>query len=239
MTINKTYQKKKDGYGKYIAIWCLMIVVLLMVGGFLTYRSIKGAVSYYIEEYTDTQPYLISELYVSGQDEQQVLDRVDNFTKALKEGNHTDPLVLTSDDINILLFQHPDLKFLSEKVYVDIVEDKIEGLVSFPLSEFGGFMTNRYLNGSAVFSFGLIGGRMHVYIDHMDVKSKAIPDSLMVSLRNKNLLENINTNEEFTLAINKLKSITIEDDKIFIVPSNAEGASSEEIIRGVASIPDH
>ena len=164
---------------------------------------------------------------------------MDNFTKALKEGNHTDPLVLTSDDINILLFQHPDLKFLSEKVYVDIVEDKIEGLVSFPLSEFGGFMKDRYLNGSAVFSFGLIGGRLHVYIDHMDVKSKAIPESIMASLRNKNLLEDVNTNEEFTSAINKLQSITIKDNKIFIVPNNVEGASGEEIVSEVASIPDY
>ncbi|MCP4412101.1 MAG: hypothetical protein GY808_05985, partial [Gammaproteobacteria bacterium] len=229
----------KSGYGKYIAIWCLMIVVLLTVGGFLTYRNIKGAVYYYIEEYTDTQPYPISQLYVSGKDEQQVLDRVENFTKSLKEGNHTDSLVLTSDDINILLFQHPDLKFLAEKIHVDIVEDKIEGQVSFPLSEFGGFMKNRYLNGSAVFSFGLMSGRLHVYLDYMDVKGKAIPEALMASLRNKNLLEDVNTNEEFTSAINKLQSIIIKDDKIFIVPDNVEGASGEEIVREVASIPNY
>ncbi len=239
MVINNTYQKKKGGYGKYIAIWCLAIVVLLMVGGFLTYRSIKGAVSYYIEEYTDVQPYPMSQLYVSEEDEQRVLDRLDNFTKALKEGNHTDSLVLTSDDINILISQHPDLKFLAEKVHVNIVDDKIEGLVSFPLSEFGGFMKDRYLNGSAVFSFGLMSGRLHVYIDHMEVKSKVIPDSFMASLRNKNLLEDVNTNEEFTSAINKLKSITIKEDKIFIIPDNTEGASGVELAREVASIPDY
>ncbi len=238
--IDKANQKEKGGYGKYIAIWCFMIVVLLMVGGFLTYRNIKGAVSYYIEEYTDTQPYPISQLYVSGEkDEQRVLERIENFTEALKEGNHTAPLVLTNEDINTLLFQHPDLKFLAEKIHVDIVEDKIEGQVSFPLSEFGGFMKDRYLNGSAVFSFGLISGRLHVYLDYMDVKGKVIPEALMASLRNKNLLEDVNTNEEFASAINKLQSITIKDDKIFIVPNNVEGASGEEIVREVASIPDY
>ncbi len=241
MVINKTNHKNKGGYGKYIAICGLLIVVLLIVGGTLTYRSIKGAVSYYIEEYTDVQPYPISQLYTTGLDEQQVLDRVDNFTNALKEGNHTEHLVLTSDDINILISQHPDLKFFAEKVYVDIEEDKIEGLVSFPLRNFfcGGSMRNRYLNGSAVFNFGLISGRLHVYIDYMDVNGKAIPESFMVSLRNKNLLEKVNINEEFSSIINKLKSINIEDNKIFIVPIGADKAFDEGIVREVASIPEY
>ncbi|MCP4411290.1 MAG: DUF4312 family protein, partial [Gammaproteobacteria bacterium] len=96
-----------------------------------------------------------------------------------------------------------------------------------------------YLNGSAVFSFGLISGHLHVYLDYMDVKGKVIPEALMASLRNKNLLEDVNTNEEFASAINKLQSITIKDDKIFIVPNNVEGASAEEIVRDGASIPDY
>jgi len=61
----------------------------------------------------------------------------------------------------------------------------------------------------------------------------------LASLRNKNLLEDVNTNKEFTSAINKLKSITIEDVKIFIVPNNSEVTSNEEIVREVASIPGY
>jgi len=53
------------------------------------------------------------------------------------------------------------------------------------------------------------------------------------------LLEDVNTNKEFTSAINKLKSITIEDVKIFIVPNNSEVTSNEEIVREVASIPGY
>ncbi len=213
---------------------------MLVVAGTLTYRSIKGAVSYYIEEYTTLEPYPISQLYTSGEDDQRVLDRLDIFTKALIEGHYTDPLVLTSDDINILISQHPDLKFLAEKVYVDVVEDKIEGLVSLPLSEFfcKGPMSKRYLNGSAVFSFGLMSGRLHVYIDNFDVNGKTISEPLMVSLRKKNLLEDFNTNEEFTSVINKLKSINVEGNKVHLVPNVVDGTIGEEFVSEVANIKD-
>ncbi len=241
MEIDSTNQKKKGGYGKYIALWCLLIVVLLIVGATLTYRSIKGAVSYYVEEYTTLEPYPISQLYTPGEDDQRVLDRLNNFTKALNEGNYTEPLVLTSDDINILISQHPDLKFLAEKVYVDVVEDKIEGLVSLPLSEFfcRGPMSKRYLNGSAVFSFGLMSGRLHVYIDYFDVNGKTIPEPLMESLRKKNLLEDFNTNEGFTSVVNKLKFINVEDSKVHLVPNVVDGTIGKELVSEVANIQDN
>ena len=57
-------------------------------------------------------------------------DRVDAFQAALDSGKPTEPLVLDSDDINVLIADNPDLR---DKVHVDIEGDKVKGQVSFPL----------------------------------------------------------------------------------------------------------
>ena len=82
--------------------------------------------------------------------------RVDAFRKALDSGKPSEPLVLDSDDINVLIADNPDLQ---DKVHVDIEGDKVNGQVSFPLEGIGlPAFKGRYLNGKATLKVSLEDG---------------------------------------------------------------------------------
>ena len=61
---------------------------------------------------------------------QALKDRVEAFRKAVEAGTATEPLVLTSDDLNALIEENAELK---GKVYVKIEGDEVKGQVSIPL----------------------------------------------------------------------------------------------------------
>ena len=60
--------------------------------------------------------------------------RVEAFRKAVEAGTPTEPLVLTSDDLNALIEENPDLK---GKIYVKVEGDEVKGQVSIPLDKLG------------------------------------------------------------------------------------------------------
>ena len=63
---------------------------------------------------------------------QALKDRVEAFRKAVDAGTPTEPLVLTSDDLNALIEENPELK---GTIYVKVEGDEVKGQVSFPLDK--------------------------------------------------------------------------------------------------------
>ena len=59
-------------------------------------------------------------------------DRVEAFRKAVDDGTPTEPLVLTSDDLNALIEDNAELKGM---IYVKIEGDEVKGQVSLPLDK--------------------------------------------------------------------------------------------------------
>ena len=102
-------------------------------------------------------------------------ERVKAFRTALEEGKPTEPLVLTSDEINALI--EARTAELKGKVYVTIEGDKLKGQVSIPLSDFPSFglTRGRYLNGEAEFKVSLQDGILLVTLDSIEVNGKHRP----------------------------------------------------------------
>ena len=69
------------------------------------------------------------------------------FKKALEAGTATDPLVLTSDDLNSLIEENPDFR---GRLFARVEGDKLKARISFPLEKLKiGMLRGRYLNGEA------------------------------------------------------------------------------------------
>jgi len=214
MINSETQQEGKKRYGKYIAIGCLAIIVILMIGGYLICRVIKGS----IEEYTDTEPRVFLPPTTSEQETRALIDRVDAFKRAVIAGEPAEPLVLTSDEINLLINYHPDWSMLKGKANVEIEDERVEASISFPLGELLGFAKGRYLNGSAVFSIELRQGRLLVFLDSVELRGEPLPESFMQQLRSKNWAEDAFEDEELASVIEKLKSIKVDNGLLRIVP---------------------
>ncbi len=193
-----------------------------MIGGFLAYRGVKGVISGLVDEYTDTKPRTLPAVSGSETEKQKIIARADEFKKAVNEGKTVAPFVLSGDDINYLIHNHPGWKSLAGKIYVTIEGDIIKGDVSIPLKDIAGFGENRYINGSASFNIGLAAGRLLVFLNSMEVKGKKVPEQFMAQMRSENLAKDINSDKDAASVIEKIESITVENGQLRIVPKKTE-----------------
>lgn len=218
MTGGEPPKEKKSRLGLYLGIGCLGFLLLMVALGYLGYRGVKGVISGFVEEYTDTEPRALPEVLMNEEDARRVTAAFEDFKRAVKLDQPTDPLVLTGDDINLLIHSDPSWKALKGKVYITIEGDNIRGEVSFPLDEIGGFVKGRYLNGSAVFSVALLDGRLLVFVNAIEVKGEALPEAFMKQLRTENLAKDANENEDTAAFIEKLDAIFVKGSQLIIVP---------------------
>jgi hypothetical protein len=202
-------------YGCIIAsILVVLVMILVGVGGFIVYRLITGVV----ESYTATTPLELPKVEMPAEQREALKNRVDLFRKAVDAGTPAEPLVLTSDDLNALIDENPDLK---GKVYVRVEGDKVKGSVSIPLdalaeSPLMTALKGRYLNGEADLGVSLQNGVLIVILDSIEVNNQKAPESAMTELRKQNLAKELYKDPKMAETIGKFESLTIKDGKIII-----------------------
>jgi len=150
---------------------------------------------------------------VSEAEKAALFQRVDAFSKAVREGQSVPDLTLSAQDINVLIQKSPALV---NKVHIAIDGDRLRGDASVPLEEFGGFFKGRWLNGSAVFRVDTAAGRLVVFMDTLTVRGKALPDQLMNAIRSRNLAEKAFENPKAAAVLQKLDSVAVRDGKLFV-----------------------
>jgi hypothetical protein len=206
-------------YGCIIAsILAVLGVIFMAVIAFFGYRLFNKLV----DEYTATAPRELPKLDMPAEQQQAVKDRVEAFWKAVEAGTPTEPLVLTSDDLNVLIEDNPDLKGV---IYVKVEGEEIKGQVSIPLDKLNiGMVRGRYLNGEADLKASLKDGVLIVTLDSIEVNGKRPPDEMMKKIREQNLAKDVYKEEKNANLIRKLESLEVKDGKIILkVRAKASG----------------
>jgi hypothetical protein len=153
-------------------------------------------------------------------------ERVETFRKAVNEGTPTEALVLTSDDLNALLEDQPELK---GKIYVKVDGDEVKGQVSIPLDQIGlPMFKGRYLNGEADLKASLKDGVLIVTLDSIEVNGKRVPDQVMEGIRKENLAKDAYKDEKSAEMMRKLESLEIKDGKVILKVRAKPGATRDE-----------
>ena len=209
-------QKKKSGCGKKIAIGCLTVIVLLAAGSFFAIRGGKHLLKKISDQYTETAPAQLPSVEVSDQEASALLERVEAFSKALKDGGSAPELTLTAHDINVLIQKNPAWSSTGGKVYVTIENDRLHGEASIPLDQVGGMLKGRWLNGSGTFQVETAAGRLLVFMDSLSVRGQPVPEQFLAGIRGKNLAEEATKKPETAALLQKLDSITVRDGKLRI-----------------------
>jgi hypothetical protein len=209
-------------YGCVTAI-CLSLVFLVVVG-LLAYTGYR----YYtrmIEQYTSTSPMELPKVDLPPEQVEALNARVDAFKKALDTGKDAEPLVLTADEINVLIAKNPAFK---DRVHVEIPGDEIQGQISMPLGQIGlPGLAGRYLNGKASFHVLLTDGQLFVTLRSLEVNGKALPEDVLKSFRKQNLAADFANDPDNAKAIQKLESIEVKDGKLIIKPRARKDAAEE------------
>jgi hypothetical protein len=200
-------------YGCVIAsILSLLLLIAVGLIFFFVYRW-AGKM---IDEYTGTAPRELPKVEMPAENRRTLAERVDAFEKAVKEGKPTEPLVLSSEDLNALIEERaPNLK---GKIYATIEKDRLKGQVSIPLDDVPslGLTRGRYLNGEADLNVSLEDGVLLVTIDSFEINGKRPPKEFMDSLRTQNIVKDMYKDAKTAEDIRKLESIEIKDGKIII-----------------------
>ncbi len=218
-------------YGCIIAsILAVLFVILVAVIAYFGYRFFNKLV----EEYTSTAPLELPKVDMPAEKRQAVKDRVEAFRKAVEAGTPTEPLVLTSDDLNALIEENPEFKGV---IYVKVEGDEIKGQVSIPLDKLKiGMVRGRYLNGEADFKASLKDGVLIVTLDSIEVNGKKAPDEMMRGIREQNLAKDAYKEEKNAEMIRKLESLEIKDGKI-ILKVRAKAASAHDKAAAKKEVP--
>ncbi|MGO9469747.1 MAG: hypothetical protein ACLQIB_46905 [Isosphaeraceae bacterium] len=202
-------------YGCIIAT-ILMVMTMLLIGAVLYFAY--QAFSQYVVEYTATAPRELPKIEMPAEDRESLKKRVEVFRKAVEEGKAVEPLVLTSDDLNALIEEEPDLK---GKIHLRIEGSELKGQVSIPLERFAqvpglGILKGRYLNGEAELKASFSDGVLIVTLDGIEVNGKRAPEEIMTKIRQKNLAEDAYNNPKNAAMLRKVESMEIKDGKVII-----------------------
>ncbi len=214
-------RKSGCGCGKALAIGCLSVLLLAAVGSFLAYRGVKGFIANAVTQYTDPAPRALPVTEAPQAEAAALVARVKAFGEELRQERAASDLVLTARDINILLGRNPGWAGQGGAVRVDLEGDKLRGQVSMALKQAPAPFKDRYLNGSAVFRVDLTAGRLNVFMDAVEVRGKALPETIMHAVRNENLAEKAAEEPETARFLAKIETVVVRDGTLRIVPKRS------------------
>lgn len=198
-------------YGCITAIvLAALMVILIAVSGYFGYQAYIKLVN----QYTSPTRMELPKVVMSEQDRKLLREKNVAFKKALDEGEDTEPLVLTGDQLNALLAGEIGV---ADRVYFVIEGDKLKGQVSLPLDAMGLLgLKGRYFNGKAEFLASLRDGQLVVRADSAEVNGQPLSEQFMTGLRNANLAEDATKDPDNARLLSKLESLQIKDGKVTI-----------------------
>lgn len=215
--------KKGRGCFFYGCITAIVLAALMMiviaVSGYFGYQAYIKLV----DQYTSPTRMNLPKMEMSEQDRKALRERSEAFKKALDKGEDIEPLVLTGDELNVLLAGETGV---ADRVYFIIDGDKLKGQVSLPLDAVGlPGLKGRYFNGKAAFLASLRDGQLVVTVDSAEVNGEPLSEQFLTGLRNANLAEDATKDPDNARLLNKLESLQIKDGKVTIKAKPKEGRS--------------
>lgn len=209
--------KRRRGCLFYGAITAIVLLVFVLVAALLGLRMARKM----LNEFTDTKPMPLPTVSLPAEQMSRLQARVNSFEQALHQHQQTAPLVLTSEELNALIENDPNLQPLKGKLFANIVGTQLGGQISVSLDQLGlPFFKGRWLNGHAVVGINLHDGMLRITPEAITVKGKPLPHVYMEKIQKQNLAADFNTDSRSSIALEQLQEIQVKDGKLFIVPKN-------------------
>ncbi|HEV2209443.1 MAG TPA: hypothetical protein VG167_11745 [Verrucomicrobiae bacterium] len=200
-------------YGCFtLSLFFLAILLAALLG---VYRFRRMVV-----DYTDTTPRALPVVALAPGQLEQLERRVDVFRDAVNARRTTEPLVLTTQEVNALISADPDFAKMKGKVYVKSLErGRATVMVSLPLADLGFAMfRGRYLNATMSVAVQFQNGLLDARADAVSAKGKPLTGMYLNKVRTLNLAAAINENARASVGLNRLQSIQLQEGQVTLVP---------------------
>jgi hypothetical protein len=202
----------------YGCLGLFLFAMIGLVGAYFAVRYVRREVAGVVEKYSQAQSIPLPELTLSVEERKALKTRVTEFGQKLREGTAAgEELILTGDEINVLLAESPGLRPLGDQVRVRLEDTRVLGTISLPLSQFGpSKMAGRYLNGESVLNLSLSNGLPRLFIEDLKVQGQTLPAGVMLALRGVNLAERMVENPEFKKVTERFDSVRVSEGKLIL-----------------------
>ena len=202
-------------YGFMVAGILLFAIILM---AFLGWRYARGLVN----QFTDAQPMPLPEIKLAANETTRLQNRIGLFRKAVEEDTPTEPLTLTTDEVNECIATDPNLAALKGHLYVQIEGSRINAQLSIPAEDLGlNSLRGRYINAKGTFAISLTNGLLQVTAESFSGKDKPLPEYVMRQIRGRNLAEKFNGDAQARNAFSQLENVQVQDGKIIITPKKS------------------
>jgi hypothetical protein len=207
-----------------------ILFLLAVLAGYAGYRYVR----HLVYEYTDTKPLEMPTVQMSGTEITNLQKRVRTFDKALKEDKPVEPLILTADEINVLIAEATETNSRSPvRLYFSFQEDRVQAQLSLPTDNFGlRMLKGRYFNGSGDFAMSVHNGRLKLTVKSLSVKGKPLPEAFMQSFRSENFADSWTNDPDFNQGLAKLQEVKIQNGKLIVIPKMHETNSAPQLELG-------
>ncbi|MCW5965297.1 MAG: hypothetical protein KIT83_14780 [Bryobacterales bacterium] len=207
---------------KYLLIGCGTLLALALIGGIAAYLLFWTAVDQIAHKFTTERPLSMPQVQLSDAEMEALERRVGNFGSAGEGYAADDVLVLSADEINALIQRHSKFKVEGSGVVVRIVGNQLEGEISIPAGQLSPSLEGRFVNGKAVFSVGVVDGRVVAYIQDLRVGDSYIPDAIRESLSRENLLRDAyDKDSDISEALSRISSVEVRNGTVVLTPAQA------------------
>lgn len=186
----------------YGGVVVIVSVVLGVVGMFFLMKHaldhLGEHVAAAVEPYTETAARIVPESLMPREAYEALERRVSEFITAVDAGRSAKPLVLTGDDINALIAQHPSFVVLRGRVSVSVVGEELAVEFAMPLDDVAtdgaslSPLKGRFLNGSASLAPSVVDGEPVIKLRALEL-SKPLPADVMRELLSVDLMYFVKT----------------------------------------------
>jgi hypothetical protein len=217
-------QPKKRGCFFY---GCLTVVILGLLAGAAVgiggYFLVKR-VNQMVEEYTSTSPAEMPQVEMADADFEVLEQRVAAFGAALKEGQPSEALVLTADELNVLLNRSETMQVGKGRLHVVMTENEISGQISLPLDPIAkgpllSKLQGRYLNGTARLGVGMQNGRIVVRLLGVKVNDQLMPAEMVKAFETVNLMDQVYQDPQTAQTLSNIREVEVRDSTLVITPA--------------------
>lgn len=231
-------EKKRSTIGCFVygclgvAAMGVLAVVIVAVSAFY---FAKGKIA----EYTAETPMPLPVVEVNEERVAAVTERIERFVDVVEAKDEPDPtgdvgpdprgeqppaepdapaagapreLVLTADEINLLIASRPELR---DRVHITIRDGQVQGQVSIPTDRLP-WAEGRYFNATATFDVELRRGVLRVALAAATVKGKPVPAVAVNAIGNRNLAEELADDAEYAEFISRFESIEVRDNEVVL-----------------------
>ncbi|MBN8548706.1 MAG: hypothetical protein J0M12_05285 [Deltaproteobacteria bacterium] len=196
---------------------CLSTVLAVLISLVVIYYVASKAIRTAVETYGSTTPMASSAPPIGAPEYIELKKRMNAFRDAVLQGEPTEPLVLSSHDINAII--QYDAHFKGITGFVTFENGRVRANGSVPLDPFG--YKGLYLNGTAKLKVGVTPDALDIRIEDLTIGDRAVPSEVLDQLRSQNVAESLREEPGMKEFWKHVDRIEIQGDAMTLYPVTA------------------